>query len=71
MKQHANAILTVAKRKQVKLLFETQQLSIAELTRRFQVHRDTIRKWINRPSPLDKPAGDRKSASLRLNMKRR
>ncbi len=60
MKQHANAALTVAKRKQVKLLFETQQLSIAELARQFQVHRDTIRKWINRDSPFDKSAGERK-----------
>lgn len=60
MKQHANATLTVAKRKQVKLLFETQQVSIAELARRFHVHRDTIRKWIHRASPFDQPAVDRK-----------
>ena len=60
MKQHANAALTVAKRKQVKLLFEKQQLSIAELARRFQVHCDTIRKWIHRDSPFDKPSGERK-----------
>lgn len=60
MKQHANAALTVAKRKQVKLLFETQQLSIAELSRRFQVHRDTIRKWIHRDAPFDKPSAERK-----------
>jgi len=60
MKQHANATLTVAKRKEVKLLFENQQLSIAELARRFSVHRDTIRKWIHRDSPLDKVSGERK-----------
>lgn len=60
MKQHANAALTVAKRKQIKLLFENQQLPIAELARRFQVHRDTIRKWIHRDSPFDKPSADRK-----------
>lgn len=60
MKQHANATLTIAKRKQVKLLFENQQLSIAELARRFDVHRDTIRKWIHRDSPFDKPAPERK-----------
>src|SRR5215203_1678909 len=60
MKQHANAALTVAKRKQVKQLFENQQLSIAELARRFAVHRDTIRKWIGRDSPLDKVSGERK-----------
>ena len=60
MKQHANATLTVAKRKQVKLLFEIQQLSIAKLARKFQVHRDTIRKWIKRDSPFDKPAPQRK-----------
>ena len=60
MKQHGSATLTVAKRKQVKSLFETQQLSIAGLSRRFQVHRDTIRKWINRTSPIDKPSGERK-----------
>ncbi len=68
MKQHANATLTVAKCKQVKLLFERQQLSITELTRRFQVHRDTIHKWINRTSPLSLRASG-KSASSRLNMK--
>lgn len=60
MKQHANAALTVAKRKQVKWLFENQPLSIAELSRRFQVHRDTIRKWIYRDSPFDKPSAERK-----------
>jgi transposase-like protein len=60
MKQHANATLTVAKREQVKLLFETQQLSIAELAHRFQVHRDTIRKWVYRDSPFDKPSAERK-----------
>lgn len=60
MKQHANAALTIAKRKQVKQLFENQQLSITELARRFSVHRDTIRKWIGRDSPLDQVAGERK-----------
>ncbi len=60
MKQHANATLTVAKRKQVKEFFENQQLSIKELARRFGVHRDTIRKWIHRDSPLDKVSGERK-----------
>lgn len=60
MKQHANATLTVAKRKQVKLLFENQQLSIADLSRRFSVHRDTVRKWIHRDSPFDKPSANRK-----------
>jgi transposase-like protein len=60
MKQHANATLTVAKRKQVKQLFENQQLSIAELARRFSVHRDTIRKWIHRDSPFDNPSAERK-----------
>jgi len=60
MKQHANAALTVASRKQVKSLFENQQLSIAELARRFQVHRDTVRKWIYRDSPFDKPSAERK-----------
>lgn len=60
MKQHANATLTIAKRKQVKWLFENQQLSIAELARRFQVHRDTIRKWIYRDVPFDKPSAERK-----------
>src|SRR5215203_3468182 len=60
MKQHANAALTVAKRKQVKQLFENKQLSIAELARRFSVHRDTVRKWIHRASPLDKVSGERK-----------
>jgi len=59
MKQHANAALTVAKRKQVKQLFEDQQLSITELAHRFSVHRDTIRKWIHRDSPLDKVSGER------------
>jgi transposase-like protein len=60
MKQHANAALTIAKRKQVKSLFENQQVSIAELAHRFQVHRDTVRKWIRRDSPFDKPSGARK-----------
>lgn len=59
MKQHANATLTIANRKQVKLLFENQQLSISELSRRFDVHRDTIRKWIHRDAPFDKPAPER------------
>jgi len=60
MKQHANATLTIAKRKQVKQFFENQQLSITELAHRFSVHRDTIRKWIGRDSPLDKVSGERK-----------
>jgi transposase len=60
MKQHANAALTVASRKQIKLLFENQPLSIAELARRFQVHRDTIRKWIDRDSPFDKASAARR-----------
>jgi transposase-like protein len=60
MKQHANATLTIAKRKQIKLFFENQQLSIAELARRFQVHRDTIRKWIHRDSPFDKASAARR-----------
>jgi len=60
MKQHANATLTIAKRKQVKQLFENQQLSITELARRFGVHRETIHKWIYRDSPLDKVSGERK-----------
>ena len=60
MKQHANATLTIAKRKQVKQLFENQQLSIAELARRFSVHRDAIRKWIHRDSALDKVSNERK-----------
>lgn len=60
MKQHANAALTVARRKQVKQLFENQNLSIAELARRFRVHRETISKWVHRESPLDKASGERK-----------
>jgi transposase len=64
MKQHANAALTVAKRKQVKQLFENQQLSITELAHRFSVHRDTVRKWIHRDSPLDKVSGERQKRIL-------
>ncbi len=60
MKQHANATLTVAKRKQVKQFFDNHRFSITELARRFGVHRDTIRKWIHRDSPLDKVSGERK-----------
>lgn len=60
MKQHANATLTVAKRKQVKMLFETEGLSKSELARRFGVHRRTIAKWVGRDSPHDKPARKRK-----------
>ncbi len=59
MKQHAKATLTVAKRKQVKLLFETQSLSKSELARRFGVHRRTIAKWVERDSPYDKPVPER------------
>jgi transposase len=60
MKQHANATLTVAKRKQVKLLFETEGLSKSELASRFGVHRRTIAKWVERDAPQDKPAPKRK-----------
>lgn len=60
MKQHANATLTIAGRKQVKLLFETEDLSLAELARQFQVNRETIKKWTERDSPLDKPSPERK-----------
>jgi transposase len=67
MKQHANAALTIAKRKQVKLLFENQQLSITELARRFSVHRDTVRKWIYRDSPFDKPSTERKKRIITQN----
>lgn len=66
MKQHANAALTVANRKQVKLLFENQQLSTAKLARRFEVHRDTIRKWIHRDSPFDKASAVRKKRVITI-----
>jgi len=59
MKQHAKATLTVAKRKQVKVLFETEGLSKSELARRFGVHRRTIAKWVERDSPYDKPVPER------------
>jgi transposase len=59
MKQHANATLTVAQRKKVKLLFQTEGLSKSALALRFGVHRQSIAKWIERDSPLDKPAPER------------
>lgn len=59
MKLHANAALTVAQRKQVKSLFENG-VSVPELTARFfNVHETTIRRWIKRDSPLDKPTAER------------
>jgi transposase len=36
------------------LLFENEGLSITQLSLKFEAHRDTIRKWINRDSPFDK-----------------
>ncbi len=66
MKQHANATLTIARRKQVKLLFETEHLSIAELARQFKVNRETIKKWTVRDSPLDKPSPERKKQVVTL-----
>lgn len=59
MKQHGSATLTIAKRKQVKSLFENEGLSITQLAQRFQVHRDTIRKWIHRDAPLDQTTAKR------------
>lgn len=58
MKLHANATLTVAQRKQVKSHFENG-VAVSELAARFQVHETTIRRWIKRNSPLDKPAPER------------
>jgi len=59
MKLHANATLTVAQRKQVKSLFENG-VSVSQLTARFNVHETTIRRWIKRDSPFDKPTPERK-----------
>lgn len=66
MKQHGSATLTIANRKQVKLLFENEGLSITQLAQRFQVHRDTIRKWINRDSPFDKITAKREQRVVTL-----
>lgn len=58
MKLHANAALTVVQRKQVKSLFENG-VSVSELITRYNVHETTIRRWIGRDAPFDKPSPER------------
>jgi transposase len=54
MKLHSNAALTVAQRREVKRLFEEENVSIKELAKRFCVHPNTIRCWIRRDSAEDR-----------------
>ena len=58
MKLHKNAALTIAQRKKVKALFDNG-LSVAALATQFNVHQTTIRRWIQRDSPLDKTVATR------------
>lgn len=53
MRLHAKAALTVKQRQQVKQLYE-QGERVKTLADRFGVHERTIRRWINRDSPLDR-----------------
>lgn len=53
MRLHAKAALTVKQRQQVKQLYE-QAENVKTLAHRFGVHERTIRRWINRESPLDR-----------------
>lgn len=54
MKLHANAALTIKQRRQVKQLFETGNLPIVEIARRFSVSPQTVRRWINREDFQDR-----------------
>lgn len=53
-KQHANAALTIAQRREVKRLFERKKISVSDLAQRFCCGESTIRKWIRRETPEDK-----------------
>jgi hypothetical protein len=64
MKLHAKAALTIAQRRQVILLFETQKLSLPELARRFHVHTSTIKRWVTRDSFEDRTGKQKRKARV-------
>lgn len=54
MQIHARARLTILQRIELKRLYHEEDVSILELTKRFDVSNMTVQKWIHRESPLDK-----------------
>lgn len=53
MKVHANAALTIKQRREIKELYANGQ-SVKVLAQRYAVHETTIRRWIQRDSPIDR-----------------
>jgi transposase len=54
MKLHANSALTIKQRQQVKQLFDSDNLPIVEIARRFSVSPQTVRRWIKRDDFQDR-----------------
>jgi len=57
MKLHGNAQLTIAQKKLIHRLYHEEKVKKSELSRRFNVNRKTIDRWVTRDDPYDKPSG--------------
>jgi hypothetical protein len=53
MRQHQNAGLTIIQRREIKRLYQQEQVSVQQLKKIYQVSEPTIRKWVKRDNPYD------------------
>ncbi len=67
MLQHGNAALTIAQRIEIKRLYHQEEVSIKKLMAIYQVSRPTIKKWVERESPVDLPSAPYRIATVITN----
>jgi hypothetical protein len=56
MRQHKNAALMIAQRREIKRFHQQEKKAVSQLAHTYQVSEATIRKWSKRESPFDLPS---------------
>jgi hypothetical protein len=56
MRQHKNAVLTIAQRIEIKRLYQLENKAVTRLALTYLVSEANIGKWIKRESPFDLPS---------------